>query len=303
MISATTSQNTRLWDTMIWVLRVTVVLQCLGTWDWFTRLEETPLLHWMLDPADVGGLNCSETTALAIQQAAGWLMLIAGFCTLLRPCAAVLGPVALVQFLLAVAMWRIDDGFSLESKWLAPQVTALFPLLTQMARYAAPVGLLLLDPWRVERPLTDRRVHFAIGLLRWAVAITFLAHGIEAWRLHPEFIDYWIATSERFFGTRMSQQTAQWLLRLIGMVDILTAVTCVCTRWRTVWWWMAFWGGLTAASRIIAFGVSIGWSATLMRAPHCGIPLAVALYFRLVRWNSHQSTAERTEAPFGNEGK
>lgn len=282
---------------MIWALRIAVALQCLGTWDWFTRWQETPFLHWLLDPTDVGGLNWSEPTALVVQQTVGWLTLLAGACVLARPCAAVLGPVALVQLLIAVAMWRTDDGFTLESNWLSPQTTALFPLATHVARIAAPLGLLLLDPWRAERPLSNRRVAPAIGGLRWAMAITFFAHGIEAWQLHPEFIDYWISASEAILGTRMSQPAAEQLLQLIGAMDMLVAIACVSTRWRSVWWWMAFWGGVTALSRVAAFGLNAGWFAACMRAPHVGAPLAVVLYWHLVEWPRADSAAEPVSPP------
>ncbi len=290
------NQNSRPWNILIWVLRITVALQCLGAWDWFTRWQETPLLHWLLDPTDVGGLNWGEATALAVQQTVGWLMLLAGLCALVRPCAWVLGPVTLVQLLVAVAMWRIDAGFSLESEWLSPQATALFPLATHVARIAAPIGMLLLDPWRVERPLGDRRVALAIGGLRWAAAITFFAHGIEAWLLHPEFVDICISSSERLLGTKMLQPTAEWLLTIIGEADFLVAIACVSTRWRAVWWWMALWGGVTALSRVAAYGLGVGWSAALMRAPHVGIPLAVVLYWHLVEWTRAESAAEPTIA-------
>ena len=281
---------------MIWALRASVALQCLGTWDWFVRWEETPFLHWLLDPTDIGGLHWGEATALAVQQAVGWLTLLAGLGALVRPCAALLGPVALVQLLIAVAMWRIYDGFPLESDWLSPQTTALFPLATHVARVAAPLGLLLLDPWRVERPLGNRRVALAIGGMRWAAAITFFAHGIEAWQLHPEFVDLWISFAGNILGMKMSQPTAECLLTIVGGTDMLAAIVCVSTRWKAVWWWMAFWGGATALSRVAAYGLNVGWSATLMRAPHVAIPLAVVLYWRLVEWTRAESTAKLTIA-------
>jgi len=278
------NQNSRLWRAMIWALRITVALQCLGTWGWFTVWQETPFLHWLLDPEDIGGLHWSEPTSLAVQQTIGWLILLAGLFTLARPCAAVLGPVAVVQLLIAVAMWRVDYGFSLESDWLSPRTTALFPFVSHLARIAAPLGLLMLDPWRAERPLSDDRVALAIGGLRWAAAITFFAHGIEAWLLHPEFVDICISSSENILGIRMAQSTAEVLLRIIGGVDMLVAIACIGTRWRAVLWWMACWGGITAVSRVAAYGLNVGWSAVLTRAPHFGIPLAVVLYWHLLEW-------------------
>jgi hypothetical protein len=294
------NQNSRLWNALIWVLRITVALECLGTWSWFVQWVENSFLHWLLNPTDVGGLHWNESTAMAVQWAVGWLMLLAGLFVLVRPCASVLGPVALVQLLIAVAMWRSDDGFTLESSWLSPQTTALFPFFTHLARIAAPLGLLLLDPWRVERhlgrPLGHRRVTLAIVVLRWAAAITFFAHGIEAWLLHPEFVDLLISSSQNILGVVMPQSLAERLLKIIGGMDFLIAIACISTRWRVVLWWMAFWGGVTAVSRVAAYGVDVGWSSALMRAPHVGIPVAVVFYWHLLEWARAKSAAKPTIA-------
>ena len=103
----------------------------------------------------------------------------------------------------------------------------------------------------------------------------------------------------------MSRPTAVRLRTCTGVADILFAIACVSTRWRAVWWWMAFWGAVTALSRIASFGLNIGWSATLIRAPHVGVPLAVVLYWHLVGWSRAESAAKPTIATdenIGNEG-
>jgi hypothetical protein len=292
MNASVVDQQSRLWSAIVWVLRISVALACLGTWDWFVRWEETPFLQWLLDPTDIGGLGWNESTALVAQRIVGWFVLAAGVSVLVRPTAAVLAPLTLLHLLVAVAMWRTDDGFSLESSWLSPSVSALFPFATQMARIAAPLGLLLLDPWRCERPLSERRVAVTIGVLRWVIAITFVAHGLEAWLHYPEFVDYWIGTTRKLFGTRMSESTADTLLSFIGCLDFLAAAACVTTRWRAVGWWMVFWGAATAFSRITSYGLNVGWHATAIRAPHVGVPLAVVLYWHLVGWNGEKSAGE-----------
>ncbi len=277
------SENQRCGSAVVWVLRITVALQCLGNWGWFTRYVETPLLHWMLGPADIGGLGWSEASALATQQGLGWLALAAGVLVLVRPWAAVLGLLVLLQILIATAMWRIDDGFSLQVDWLEPQVTALFPFATQSARIAAPLGLLLL--------VSKTHVSSAIAILRWAAAITFIAHGTEAALKHPFFVDLLISTSQNYLGLRMSEPTAEWLLELIALADFVVAVAVVTTRWRWAGWWMVFWGGLTASSRVLVFGLSAGWFQTLTRTPHLGVPLAVVLAWHAIRCSDKPSTA------------
>jgi len=284
MLAKETTESSRLWQAIVGTLRITVALQCVGNWRWFAQIGESPLLSWMISPEDVGGLNWNEATGLAVQQATGWLALAAGVCVLLRPCAAVLGPLALLQLLLAVAMWRTGYGYPPQAAWLAPQLAALFPLAAQSARIAAPLALLLLDPWRAERPLSSRRIRLAMGLLLGAVVFAFLSHGIEAWQRYPVFIDLLICTSDRLFGVELSQSRAETMLRVIGVFDIFVAIACLFPRLRGVLWWMAFWGGVTALSRVTAFGWEPTWHGAATRMPHLGVPLAVVLYWHLVRW-------------------
>jgi len=276
-------EQNRLWRAIVWTLRVTVVLQCVGNWYWLTQIEETPLLHWLLDPTDIGGLAWSEATALLVQQIVGWLVLLAAFLVLWRPHAAVLGPLVLLQVLITVAMWRIAEGYSLQASWAQPQVLTLFPFATQLARIAASLGLLLLCFAAVERPLGERRVALTMQMLRWASAAVFLAHGIEAGQLNPKFVDLLIDSTQRLFGYSLSQSTAERWLVVIGGLDIVIAIACVSVRSLTVMWWMAFWGGAAAASRIVAFGWDKSWHETFTRSPHFGVPLAVVLWWHLLK--------------------
>ena len=227
MQSLDNGETSRWWRAMIWSLRIGVALQCLGNWWWLTRIGESPLLGWLINPADIGGLQWNESTAIATQRAIGWLALVAGVVVLLRPCAAVLGPLVLLQVTIATAMWRSADGFSLTADWLPAQWVTLFPFMTQAARIAAPAGLLLLDPWRPARPLREKRTRSAVTLLRWAAAVTFLAHGIESWQHNPQFTDLLIGATARVFGAELSQSTAEKLLSIIGAADMLVAIACV----------------------------------------------------------------------------
>jgi len=282
-----------LWRAIVWVLRITVALQCVGNWRWLTQIEETPLLALLWGHADVGGLGWDESAALAAGHAIGWLTLAAGLCVLVRPTALLLVPLALLQLLFAVAMWRTGGGFALQIDWLPLPIAALFPLATQSARIAAPLGLMLLDPWLVERPLSPRRVSAGIGLLRWAAALTFVAHGIEAWQHYPVHVDLLIDSLNQTLGIRLSQAAAEHALTAFGMVDVLVALACVGTRLRWVLWWMVLWGAITAASRTLAYGWEIAWHETATRVSHLGAPLAVVLYWHLVSWSS--DTAEEAE--------
>jgi len=277
------NEEDKLWRTIVWTLRITVALLCLGNWRWLSQIEETPLMSLFWDQPDVGGLGWSEATSLTIEHSIGWLALLGGVCVLARPCAAVLGPLVLLQLLIALAMWRTGDGYALQANWLPLPLVALFPFATQSARIVAPLGLLLLDPWLVERPLSQRRVAAGIGCMRWGVATAFAAHGIEAWLHNPAFIDLLINSSQRLLGWNLTQTTAEQLLSIIGILDLLVAIGCVGSRSRVILWWMAIWGAITACSRITANGLDTSWHATVIRWPHVGLPLAVVLYWYLLQ--------------------
>ena len=219
-----------------------------------------------------------------MQQVVGWLVLLAAGLVLWRPLVAVLAPLVLLQILITVAMWRIDEGYALQASWVPHQLLSLFPFATQLARIAAPLGLLLL-----VRSQDERRMAQAMQILRWSIAIVFLAHGLEAWLLNPKFLDLLINATQRMFGLRLSQSAAEQCLAAIGVVDILLAVACVSVRWRAVLWWMAIWGAATTLSRLVAYGWELSWHETFTRTSHFGIPLAVVLWWHLLKWRSEES--------------
>lgn len=282
------------YGTIVTVLRATVALQCLGNWRWMTQIQETPLLHWMLDPADIGGLAWAESTALAVQQTIGWSLLLAALAVVWRPYRFVLAALFVVQLLIAIAMWRIADGYPLKASWLSPSVVLLFPFATQLLRIAAPLGLLLVEHARAK-PLTEATaMHRAMQLMRWAVAIVFVAHGVEALQLNPKFTDLLIGSTQRTLGVELSESAAERILMAVGVVDIVVAIACVCVRWLAVIGWIALWGGITACSRIVALGWETAWHEALTRAPHCGVPMAVALWWHLLKSKLEKDVTQTT---------
>ncbi len=295
MATDETLKSGKLWRAIIWSLRITVALQCLGNWQWLIQIGESPLLSWLIDPRDIGGLAWSEATGLAVQQTVGWLVIAAGGVVLLRPYAAVLVPLSLFQLLIAVATWRTNSGFTLHAEWLSPSWAALFPFATQSARIVAPMALLLLVPWRVERPKKPRitlRVRLAMSLLLAGAGITFFAHGIESLQRNPVFLDLLISTGNRLFGVSLSQASAEALLFVVGIIDLIVAVACLSNRMRGVLWWMAFWGAITTLSRITAIDWQVSWFAAATRAPHIGVPLAAVLHWHWLRQRDDETSTK-----------
>jgi len=246
-----------------WALRLVVAVQCWGVAlrRFHVGLESTigdVLFH---------DLEWSEAAMLLTEDAAAWCMLAAGVLTLLRPCWPVLGPVSLWMLLLSLAqVWR-DDGF-------VPQLEPL----EQAARVCAPLALLLIEFWPPKRTLTPGRTQIAVQLLRIGTALTFFGHGLVALWHNPQFIDLIITSGQKLLGKSIPESACKEALTVIGYIDIALAVALCCTRSRAVAGYMAFWGVVTAASRIVHQGES-GIHEALVRAANGGAPLVLLLYW------------------------
>lgn len=293
MPQATISRDSRLWRAIVWTLRVSVALQCLGNATAVLRPfvgDPSKINSFLWAPADLGGLGSSEAAAGLVDSIGGWSLMAAAVLTLIRPCWPVLAPVTLWQVGLAAAkMWDAGD-FASNLGFL---FTGDVVFYTQAARIAAPICLILLDPWPRKTALSQTQVDVAMWLLRIAIAVTFIAHGYEAlgvaaWgvRHNPRFIDYLILSAQNLCGYRLSQDAAGVLLNVIGVIDFVAAVLILCVRLRVVAFYMAFWGLVTAFSRITSAGLAgMGtvYPATLIRMAHAGVPLAVGLYWCLLK--------------------
>lgn len=136
-------------------------------------------------------------------------------------------------------------------------------------RFAAPLVLAAWD-----------RVEVTRWLLRVSVSLTFLMHGFEALNLHPQFIDYLLATDRRLFGLGLEQSGAEIMLRIIGVSDVVLAGLVLTGRdFRPVLAWAAFWGVVTASSRVVQGGAP-ALHHTLIRTANGGLPFVLLLISR-----------------------
>ncbi|MCA9235274.1 MAG: hypothetical protein KDA44_07370 [Planctomycetales bacterium] len=278
-----------------YALLAATVVQAVGVWRWFVVLGETPLLEWLHSPPDVGGWGIAEGTAQAIQLAVGWSALAAAAWCLWRPSWAPAVLLAAVQMAIAWAMTATDEGFPVAASWLPAAARRAFPWLTHAARMAAPLAVAWLAwggagtagapcqdaamirnaPWGLRCAPAPRFQAGIEQLLRWALAITFAAHGVEALQTNPVFVDLLLDSHRRWLDIDLPEARATELLTAIGVMDLLVAALCVSTRWRWVLWWMAAWGLITAWSRVAANGW-FWWHDAVVRAPHVGVPAAIA---------------------------
>lgn len=110
-------------------------------------------------------------------------------------------------------------------------------------------------------------------ILRIGCALTFTIHGWEAFQLNPAFQDLLYVTCGHI-DIALTESVCHGLLRIIGVMDLVLAISVVAIHSRPLLLWMACWGLITAASRPIALGLD-AWPEFAMRLPNSAAPLLV----------------------------
>ncbi len=172
------------------------------------------------------------------------------------------GPTVRLAGALTASAWCLALALFESKVGGAPYTEVALP--AHATRIAAP---LLLALWH--------RRGAAVAVLRVSIALTFAIHGFEALGLHPGFIDYLLSADQRLFGLGLGQSEAEILLRLIGIHDVVLAVLVLSGReTRHILGWMAFWGAVTALSRVVQGGGGAAHHA-LIRVANAGLPLVL----------------------------
>ncbi|MEM8866099.1 MAG: hypothetical protein AAGF31_11200 [Planctomycetota bacterium] len=268
------------------LLQIAVVCQCFGNAWWFGMVGETPLFAWLWGEPEVGGFGLSEATVVVIHQTLAVFWLVAGLLIAWRPLRPLLATLTLLQLTIAVAMAATASGFRLDTSWLPTSLTWLadaFPLLSQSTRIATPAALMMLVGKPSGEETRQAPAGFAFACLRWCVAITFAAHGVEALQHYHVFSDMNITAARNLLGTDISESTSNQILVAIGIMDVLVAAVAAVMRSPLAAGYMTIWGLITAASRVVVYGVAIGAWGFATRAPHFLAPAAL-----LAIWLSHK---------------
>lgn len=277
--------------TIDWILRVAVALQCAG-YAWKVGVVgDSPLLGWLWEPRDVGGLALGETVGIRICQAVAVWLALATVSTLVSPSRLLLAGTLVFQIVYAAAAWQTHSGFPLDVTWLgrgplrnaAEALVPYFPFASGAARIAAPLVLMLVHWSRMRKLLGVAIAPLTEWIARIAVALTFAAHGLEALSHHGGFLDMLIVATRNVLGLRLPEAVAQGLLTGIGLVDLAVAALLLVGRWRWVAMYMAAWGFATAAARLIVLDGYIGWYEFAVRSSHWALPLVLVLAWRLAR--------------------
>lgn len=226
--------------------------------------EGTPIGSWLFLE-----LRWAEAASLVFERVMTVITVAAALFAVLTRSAririAAASIVSLTFLAIAIGEWRM--GGAPFTDWAVP---------AHATRIAAP---LIFACW-------DRR-SAALWVLRIAIAITFAIHGVEAFLLHPQFIDFILIADQRIFGFGLQQSGAEVLLRVIGVQDIIIAALVLSGRRLTpVLAWAAAWGVTTAFSRMVLGGEG-ALHHSLIRAANGGLPLVLLLTSRKVMMDPH----------------
>jgi hypothetical protein len=137
-------------------------------------------------------------------------------------------------------------------------------LFAHSARYLSPLAFYLLLGGSKK----------GLILLRLGISITFFTHGIEAFLMEPSFIDYLISALK---GFSLNETGARYILMAIGGMDILLAISSLLLNIPWIYFYMGFWGLITASYRVVFEG-DPGVLSMLVRSGHFMVPLFLGIY-------------------------
>lgn len=246
------------------ILRVGLAVQGLGLWLIALRRRTA------LDGALFLNMDWPEHIARGVDVAGATAAAAAGLWLLWRPSRLAAGYLTAWMGVALWATWLHEGSYFGDVLWPAWAI-----------RVASPA--ILLGALLERAPERERALEW---LMRAACAATFGAHGLEALWAHPRFIDLIFGAFARL-GLRPAQAHVEDALVVIGVVDLTVAAAALLgRRWPKLAGWMALWGGITAASRVVEWGLG-GVDLALLRACHVALPLALW-------WRWRQAAVTRT---------
>ncbi len=280
-------------DAGSWLIRVAVLLHALALFAIVFSTRQTQFgnvlfLKWFIDLED------PYAAAILVEKITVSLYLLAGLIVLFRPYWPLLLLMAAYAFMEA-ASGTFNAGYRF-SEWTIP---------AHALRYGLPLVLLTLVVLPKIASLRNWTVPVAAGLLRVLVAVVFVTHGYQALMEDPRFIDLIIGSFGNLFNVSVGESTAVAVLKVIAVIDFCVALAALiyprpllvphrfwaspcrdCAIRRVIvpglMIWLAFWGLITALSRMTAMRPSEALSEypeLLVRVPHVLGPLALWCLF------------------------
>jgi len=267
-------------------LRIVVAIQCVGIGGRYliSHHEQESSIYGLL----FFDWGWQEATAQAIDDLGGWLCLLAAIVMGLNFAFGVIFDQEKTQ---ATLRRRIGDWelpcLVFVTIWFFTLATAEMIRGGVYTEWAIPEqAVRIVSPLVLAISLAFRNqagslwfTHWVSGVLQIAIAATFMVHGFKAIVGYGPFVDLILLSDAVPFLAGMSQAGAERILWVIGWLDVILAVSMLGLRWRSIALYMAFWGFVTAASRMLALGLE-AWPESLIRAANGGAPLALCFLFQ-----------------------
>ena len=284
----------------IWLLRIGILIHAIGLFVTVFATRQTQFGNYLfLGVFDSRpGIDDPYLTAVLVEKITVSIFMALVLVAAVKPWAPLLLVIA-AYVLAEAALGTLQGGYRF-SEWTVP-ASAL--------RWGLPLVLLVLVAWPRLTCCRRWRLPLAAQLLALLVATVFFVHGYLAWRADPRFIDLILGTAVKLLDFRPTEAQAVDLLKGIAVLDFVVALAALmapagamlaargkarratagveATVGRRRWWrllppalflWLAFWGLITALSRMVSLGYPGGMSEhpeVLLRASHVFGPLAL----------------------------
>lgn len=247
-------------------LRVIVAVQCWGYAASHLHLHHP---YAFLEVIQLGYDIPAEQFA-QLQQKVAYFLIGCGAITLLRPMWLLLIP---------LVVWHA--GMALSGVISDQDLPKILQLFIEAVRWNIPLALLLVDFWPPRVKPTLAFCLSAIGFVRLATAVTFVAHGISLlyqFQSGGHAVDVVMQCGIKLFEKALEPNQARLILAGAGVTEIVLAASFLSSRNRLVALFMTLWGLMIAVSETFAFG-SEGYHQTLMQFAMGGAPFAVLLFW------------------------
>lgn len=139
-----------------------------------------------------------------------------------------------------------------------------------------------------------QKLHFSSWFLfavQLSIFLIFMAHGIGCLLKNALYIDYILGLVGDYTSFSMKQNQAEQLLNIIGVIDVVVAILVLIKPFKTLIYWLIFWGFLTSLLRIVDASI-LNYTEFLMRVPHFGLPIVM-----LIIWNERATTENYSSSP------
>lgn len=230
-----------------WILALCLLIQGISL-GLYALIYETPLGSFLFLNMDL-----SEKLSFRLDDFLGILLIISSIISLFWK-----------HFLIFFYIFICFFMFALFQTIIGGQFHSELTLFAQAIRYLTPLAFYLLL----------RGSKYGVSLLRVGISITFFTHGIEALIKEPLFIDFLI---DALKGFNLGEAGATNILILIGVMDILLALSSLWFKNRWIYFYMAIWGFITAFYRVLFEG-GPGVISMLIRSGHFFVPLFLGIY-------------------------